>query len=226
MTARSQIRVRALLEAASEGWTPGRIPSETYVGPIMGSVGLLNRSNARVVELEGVQCLIWHHAEEYELFLEPRMRNPWFPAWHWPCVSRSWKLGENPDDDLIVAEARACIPAVASLQQIAGTAISECEGRTHIFTPETVEPDWGVWAEQYLLANALLGMKFTPATAQNMSTRVRQAAVTYFGGTDKNDYGPVPDRVDEQFCRIGWLAMQILAGQTAVTKPRPNKAFT
>ena len=124
-TSHSQTRAQALLEAIGEGWAPGKIPSETHVGPIMGSAGLLNRSNARVVELEGVQCLIWHFAEDHELFLEPRTRNPWFPAWHWPCASRSWKLGKNHDDDRIIAEAHASNTSVETARQLNQTAISE-----------------------------------------------------------------------------------------------------
>jgi hypothetical protein len=59
-----------------------------------------------------------------------------------------------------------------------------------------------------------------------MATRFRQAALTYFGGKDKYNYKPVPERVHRQFGRIGWLAAEILAGQTGVTKPLPNKAFS
>jgi len=223
-------RIAHLLGSIAEGWAPGKIPSETYVRPYMNSTDLLNRRNARVIDLEGVQCLVWHRASEAILHLEVRLRNPWFPAWHWPGPSLEWRLSRSKSpstlDARIIEQARDCLPAVASVRQVAKTALSECEGRTRFFSPAHSEPDWGTWAEQYMLASALLGAKFTAITARTMSTRVKQAAITYFGGTDPHDYSPVPDRVLGQFCAIGWLAADILAGQTGVTKPRPNKAFT
>lgn len=223
-------RLAHLLESIAEGWASGKIPPETYVRPYMNSIYLLNRRNARVIDLDGVQCLVWHRAGETMLHLEVRLRNPWFPAWHWPGPALEWRLSHAKSHDRldarIIEQARECLPAVESVRELAKTALSECEGRTRVFCQGDTEPDWGMWAEQYILANALLGAKFTPVTASNMETRIRQAALTYFGGTNPYDYSPIPDRVLGQFCAIGWLAADILAGQTGITKPRPNKAFT
>jgi hypothetical protein len=219
-------RLAHLLESITEGWLSGKVPSETYVRPFMNCIDLLNRRNARVIDLDGVQCLVWSRSGEAVLHLEVRLRNPWFPAWRWPGPSLEWPLSHSSDDAKVIDQARGCLPAVESVRQVAKTALSECEGRTQVFRLKDSEPDWGMWAEQYMLANALLGAKFTPTTATGMATRVRRAAVTFFGGRDPFDYSLVPDRVLGQFCRLGWLATEILAGQTGVTKTRPNRAFS
>lgn len=116
--------------------------------------------------------------------------------------------------------------AVASVRRLRDTALSECEGSTRYFVAEDQEPAWGQWAEQHLLANAVLGEKLTPARARDMVERIRQAAVVYFGGEWEFDYEAVPGHVHAQFGRAGWLAMDILAGQTGITKTGPDRAFT
>lgn len=170
-------RLAHLLESIAEGWASGKIPPETYVRPYMNSIYLLNRRNARVIDLDGVQCLVWHRAGETMLHLEVRLRNPWFPAWHWPGPALEWRLSHAKSHDRldarIIEQARECLPAVESVRELAKTALSECEGRTRVFCQGDTEPDWGMWAEQYILANALLGAKFTPVTASNMETRIR-----------------------------------------------------
>lgn len=220
-------RIRVLLATITEGWTPGSLPTDPYAGPNLTVVPSLTSENARLIELDGLQCLIWYDESEQALILEPRIRNQWFPGHDWPGVYRSWQVTRGRGGDAkVAAEARACLTAVASVQQLRDTAVSECEGTTHSFVAEGEEPAWGHWAEQYLLANAVLGEKLTPAKARHMVERIRQAAVVYFGGEWDFDYEAVPDHVHAQFGRVGWLAMDILAGQTGITRAGTNQAFT
>ena len=220
-------RIRVLLDTIAEGWTLGKLPSEPYAGPNLSAIWPLTSENARLVQLDGVQCLIWYDENEQALILEPRIRNQWFPGHDWPGVCRSWPVSRGRGGDAkVAAEARGCVAAVASVRQLRDTAVSECEGATRNFVAEGQEPAWGQWSEQYLLANAVLGETLTPAKARSMVERIRQAAVVYFRGEWEFDYEAVPDHVHAQFVRVGWLALDILAGQTGVTTPGTNRAFT
>lgn len=217
-------RIIRVLERITEGWPVGRLPREPVAGPYPNSIWPLNRRNGRLVLLDGLQCLIWFDGQLRALFVEFRIFNPWFPGHHWPGAFRSWSRHDLfVQEDAVVQQARECIQAVASLRRLKGTALTECNGTSTIYRKPGEQPDFRRWLESYLLAHAVATQIFTPRRAQKLHGEIRHAAVGYF---DRTKHSELPQEARGQFSTAAWLSMEILAGQTGVTKPRSPRAFT
>lgn len=217
-------RVIRVLERVTEGWPVGKLPREPFAGPYLNGIWPLNSRNGRLVLLDGLQCLTWFDGQLRALIVEFRIFNPWFPGHHWPGACRSWSRHELfLDEDAVVQQARDCIQAVASLRRLKDTAITECNGTSAVYRKPSELPDFRRWVESYLLAHAVSIPVLTPRRAQELYGEIWQVTASY---VDQADHTELPGEVRRQFSTAAWLSMEILAGQTGVTKLRNPRAFT
>ena len=220
--------VKAILDGAVEGVEWGKLPLEPYAGPHLNSIWPLNRSNARLVAMDGLQSLLWFDDEAKALFLEFRLAQPWFPGHHWPGPCRSWpraSLQRNPDQ--VINQARRCLDATSSIAVMKATAVKECEGTGALFLGERRFPDFEGWMSQYMIASAVGKDTLTPNTTRKSAAVIEQALGRYFAERGVSDYTKMPAVARRAICLAGWQAVEIVAAQTGVTRQRSTpRAFT